>query len=166
MTINITPTAPVDGVVYANAVPLTSTEAVLGDAAQVPTVIPTTYGQAIVAVVKLSINGIVVANNSYIIMQMDMGDGVWVDINWLTWTGSQGTATFVFSNGIAGANTFQQTRQSGAFPTPQAMGSNQLGLGGRIRFVGRSTFVGGSSSLAGVTTSVSATITYKLLGLT
>lgn len=165
MVVNIIPETPADGTVYASAVPLTSTEAVLGDGIAVGTVIPTTFGQAIVATIRLSINGLIVANNSYVVMQMDMGDGIWVDMNWLVWTGSQGTATFVFSNGVAGANSFQQSRQSGQFPQPQAVGSNQLCLGGRIRFVGRSTAVGGSSSLAGVTTSVSATISYKLLGL-
>lgn len=167
MTINITPAASDDGIVYADEVALTSTEAALygGSGANSDNPIATTYGQAIAAVVVLTINGHVTANNTYVAMQMDMGDGVWVDLNWLVWTASQGSATFVFSNGVAGANSFQQSRASGAFPQPQAVGSNQLCLGGRIRFVGRSVFAGGSSSLAGVTTSVSATIRYKLLGL-
>ena len=91
-----------------------------------------------------------------------LGDGVWVDICWLVWNGSQGSATFVMSNGIAGANVFQQTRQSGQPPTPQTSGSNQLTLGGRIRFVGKTTMVGGSSSVSGSPTAVSATIRYRL----
>lgn len=162
---NIIPTAPTDGVVYATDVPLTSTEATLGDALLCPVLIPTTYGEAIVAVVKLTINGYIVANNTYVVLQMDMGDGTWIDINWLVWDGRQGSATFLFSNGIAGANSIQQTRQSGQVPTPQTNGSNQLALGGRLRFVGKSQFAGGSSSVAGVTTNVKATITYKILGL-
>lgn len=163
---SITPTAAVDGVLYANATPLTTTEANLGDGNAVPSgLIPTVYGEAIAAVVTLSINGIITGNNSYVVLQMDMGDGTWVDLCWCVWTGTQGSAVFVFSNGIAGANVFQQSRSSGQFPQPQSNGSNQMALGGRLRFVGRATAVGGSSSLAGVTTSVSATIRYRLLGL-
>lgn len=164
---NIIPTTPVDGLIYSAAVPLTSTEADLagGTGAVTPAPFGTTYGAAIIAVIQLSINGLIVGNTTYIVMQMDMGDGVWVDLNWLVWTGTQGTATFVFSNGVAGANTIQQSRNSGQPPTPQSNGSNQLCLGGRIRFVGKTTMVGGSSSIAGLTTAVSATITYKLLGL-
>lgn len=162
---SITPTAESDGVLYANAVPLTTSEATLGDGLVTPATIPTTFGEAIVAVVVLSINGFITANNTYVVLQMDMGDDVWVDLCWCVWSGSQGTATFVFSNGVAGANSFQQSRGSGQFPQPQAVGSNQMALGGRLRFVGKSTMVGGSSSLAGVSTRVSATIRYKLLGL-
>jgi hypothetical protein len=166
-TANITPTAETDGTAYAVSVPLTSTEADLagGVGVQSPDPIPTTYNSAIIAIIQLTINGLVVGNNTYVVMQIDLGDGVWVDLNWCVWSGGQGTATFVFSNGIAGANTIQQSRNAGATPNPAANGSNQLVLGGRIRFVGKSTFVGGSSSLAGVTTSVLATIQYKLLPL-
>ena len=164
-TANITPTAPSDGVLYASAVPMTSTEASLGDALQVPAIIPTTFGQAIVAVVQLSINGFITGNNTYVVLQMDLGDGVWVDLNWLVWNGVMGTATFVFSNGIAGANSFQQSRGVGQVPNPQVSGANQLCLGGRLRFVGKTIMTGGSSSAAGVTTVVTCTIKYKLLGL-
>lgn len=165
--VNITPQAGTDGLLYSNAVPLTSNEADLfgGVGAVQPGPIPTTYGEAIIAVIQLSINGHIVANSTYIVMQMDMGDGIWIDMNWCVWSGSDGGATFVFSNGIAGANTIQQSRQSGGVPNPQANGSNQLALGGRIRFVGKATAAGGSSSLAGVGTTVSATIRYKILPL-
>lgn len=159
---NIIPTAGTDGVLYSNAVPLTSTEADLGDGLIAPHPIPTSFNEAIVAVITLSINGIVTANTTYVVMQIDMGDGNWIDLNWLVWTGNQGSAVFVFSNGIAGANVVQQTRNAGAVPSPQANGSNQMTLGGRIRFVGKSMFTGGSSSLAGLTTSVNATIRYRL----
>lgn len=161
----MTPTAGTDGVPYGTNVPLTSTEATLGDGLKTPDPIAVVYGQIIVAVIQLSINGIVTGNNTYIIMQTDLGDGVWIDAAWCVWTGNQGTATFVISGGIIGAssNVFQQTRQAGQPPTPQANGSNSVPLAGRIRFVGKSAFVGGSSSLAGVPTRVSATITYKIL---
>lgn len=163
---NITPTAPTDGLPYSVSVPLTSTEADLnGGTGALTGPIATEFGQAIVAVVQLSVNGYITANNTYLVMQMDMGDGVWVDLNWLVWTGSQGSGLWVFSNGIAGATTLQQTRTVGAPPSPQSNGSNQLALGGRMRFVGKALFSGGSSSLAGLTTSVLATIRYRLLGL-
>lgn len=164
---NITPTAETDGLLYSNAVPLTPTEADLwgGASVQSPDPIPTTYNCAILAVVKLSANGLIVGNNTYVVMQVDLGDGTWIDLNWCVWNGTQGSVTFVFSNGVAGANTLQQTRNLGSPPNPQANGSNQLVLGGRVRFVGQASFSGGSSSLAGVTTQVQATIRYKLLPL-
>lgn len=162
--INITPTAPTDGVVYASATPLTSTEANLfSSGAPSPNPIPTEYGQAIVAIVQLSANGLITGNSTYVVMQMDLGDGVWVDMNWCFWSNVTGSATFVFSNGIAGANSFQQTRNTNQVPSPQTNGANQMVLGGRIRFVGRCLMTGGSSSTPGVTTQVTATITYKLM---
>lgn len=164
--VNLTPTALTDGILYANTVPLTSTEAVLGDASQVPVLIPTVFGEAISAVVVLTANGIIVGNSTYVVLQMDMGDGVWVDICWCFWTATQGTATFVFSNGIAGANVFQQTRNSGQVPLnssgSQGNGSNQLALGGRLRFVGKTVMTSGSSSAPGVSTVVTATIRYRI----
>ena len=164
---NIIPTAASDGVAYAIAVPLTTTEADLngGTGVQITAPIPTTYGEAICAVIQLSINGIIVGNSTYVVMQMDMGDGVWIDMNWLFWNQTQGTATFVFSNGIAGANTIQQSRNSNSVPNPQVSGANQLALGGRLRFTGRTIMTNGSSSAAGVVTVVTATIRYKILGL-
>ncbi len=165
-TANILTTAETDGILYSNVVPLTATEADLfgGAGANSPDPIPTTYGAAILAVVQLAANGIITGNSTYLVMQMDLGDGVWVDMNWIVWTQVQGTAVFVFSNGVAGADTFQQSRNAGAVPNPQASGSNQLALGGRIRFVGKTLMTGGSSSAPGVTTQVTATIRYKLLG--
>lgn len=168
---NITPTAPDDGIVYSDAVPLTPTEADLYGGTGVEAIDPigTTFGQAICAVIQLSINGFITGNSTYVVMQMDMGDGVWVDLNWLFWNATTGSATFVFSNGIAGATTVQQSRNSGQVPLNssgvQGSGANQLALGGRIRFVGKTTMSGGSSSAAGVSTQVTATIKYKLLGL-
>lgn len=166
ITANIVPTAGTDGIVYATNVPLTSTEAALGDGLLTPALIPTTFNQAVVAVVQLSINGYITANSSYVVMQMDVGDGVWVDMCWCFWDGRQGSAVFVMSNGIAGANVFQQSRQTGQVPVNtsnvQGNGSNQMTLGGRIRFVGKAVMVGGSSSVSGITTAVKATITYRL----
>ncbi len=161
---NTTPTAEYNGVPYSNAVPLTSTEADLGDSKNAPDPIAIDFGQVIVAVVVLSINGIVIGNNCYVVMQTDMGDGVWVDVAWCVSTFSQSSVIFVLSGGGMASvnNSFQQTRQPGAFPASN--GSNILPLGGRVRFVGKSSFVGGSSSSPGTgPTAVSATIKYRIM---
>lgn len=162
MALNIVPTALIDGVVYASATPLTSTEASL-NSGTTPDPIPVIEGQEIVAVVKLTVAGIVVTNSTYIVMQTDLGDGTWIDVAWLFTTIKQGTATFVLCGGGRGQmnNAFQQSRDSGQPPTPQANGSVAVSLGGRVRFVGK-TVVSGGSALSGVTTIVAATITYKL----
>lgn len=166
-TANITPTAPTDGIIYSAAVPLTTSEADLyggtGVQAIDPTPIP--FGAAVIAVVQLSINGFITGNSTYVVMQTDLGDGTWIDCNWLFWNQVQGSATFVFCNGIAGVNTFQQTRNSGQVPQPQASGSNQVVLGGRIRFVGRTVMTGGSSIAPGATAMVTVSIRYKILPL-
>lgn len=161
---NINPTALIDGVLYCQSVPLTTTEATLGDALKTPTIISIVAGQTIVAIVKLTINGLIVGSNAYVVMQTDLGDGTWIDVAWLVSIHSQGTATFVLCGGGLGAmnNAFQQSRAAGAFPQPQAAGSNAVPLGGRVRFVGRATLISGSSSVAGTTPQVLATITYKL----
>ncbi len=167
VTANIVPAAETDGTLYSSAIPLTPNEADLwgGAGAQGPDPIPTSYGAAIIAIVQLSINGNIIGNSTYVVLQMDLGDGAWVDLNWLVWTSTTGSATFVLSNGVAGANTIQQSRNAGAVPNPQTNGSNQLCLGGRLRFVGKAQMTGGSSSSPGVTTQVTATIRYKLLPL-
>lgn len=163
---SLTPTAPVDGIPYATAVPITLTEADLNGGTNVPTgPIPVEYGQVISAVVQLSFNGSVVGNNTYVVMQTDMGDGLWIDVAWVIWTGNQGTATFVLTGGGGGgfvAGTYQQTRQSNSPPTPQANGTSGVPIAGRVRFVGKSAFVGGSSSLFGTSAQISATIKYKV----
>lgn len=160
---NIVPTAFTDGVVYASAVPLVSTEASLGNTS-ITDPISVIEGQEVVAVVKLSITGIIVSCNAYVVMQTDMGDGTWIDIAWIVSTQRQGTATYVLCAGGRGAmnNAIQQSRDVGQAPQPQANGSNAIPLGGRIRFVGKSTMLGGSSSAPGLTSGVYATITYKL----
>ncbi len=164
MSLNIVPTALIDGVVYALATPLTTTEATLGNQS-IADPIPVIEGQEIVAVVKLSVNGLIVANNTYVVMQTDLnGDATWIDVAWLVSTIQQGTAIFVLCGGGRGAmnNAFQQTRQANQTPNPQTVGSVAVPLGGRVRFVGRSLMAGGSSSISGITTAVSVTITYRL----
>lgn len=165
---NITAPSRADGIAYATAVPLTSTEADLYNGQTLPNTgdpVPVLFGQAIQAVVQLSVAGAPASNSTYVVMQTDLGDGVWVDVAWCFWNGTQGSATFVLSGGVAGNNAFQQSRQAGAVPTPQANGSNAMVLGGRIRFVGRTALSGGSSYSVGGFAGVLATIRYKLLAL-
>jgi len=78
---NITPIAKPDGIVYASSVPLISTEADLynGTAIDGQDPVQVAYGQAIVAVVQLVPNGIIVGNSTYVVMQTDLGDGVWIE---------------------------------------------------------------------------------------
>lgn len=164
MTFNITPAALTDGVAYATSVPLTPTEAALGDAAETPAIIPIIEGQTIVAVVKFTVSGYITGNSTFVFLQTDLGDGTWIDVAWCFFSGKQGTATFVLCGGGLGAmnNAFQQSRQASSAPSSQANGSNAVPLGGRCRFTGFTNMIGGSSSVSGTSTTVSATITYRL----
>ena len=161
---NIIPTALSGGIVYASAVPLTSTEAALGDALICPAIIPIIEGQTIFAIVQLSVNGFITGNSTFVFLQTDLGDGVWVDVAWCYFNSTQAPATFMLSGGGLGAmnNSIQQLRNSNSAPAVQANGSNSVPLGGRCRFTGFTRMTSGSSSAPGVNTAVSATITYKL----
>lgn len=156
-------TPEVGGTSYADATPLTTTEADLNNVTSNPISIP--WGQAVQAVVKFTVTGFPAGNSTYVVMQTDMGDGNWIDVAWCMHTGTQGSATFVLSGGVAGNNAFQQTRQANSPPNPQANGSNAMVLGGRIRFVGRSQFTGGSSYVAGAFVGVLCTIKFHVLPL-
>jgi hypothetical protein len=156
-----------DGLVYALNTPLTSTESDLFNQ-QYPAQldpISVTFGEAILAIVQITALGGILTDTAYCVLQTDLGDGVWVDCAWCLTTETSGEQTFVLSAGIAGNNAFQQTRQPGT--APGSNGSNQMALGGRIRFVGKATVSQSSSSSAspGVVSIVQVTIKYKLLGL-
>lgn len=161
---NITPLAPSDGIVYCTSVPITPPEAALGDNVQVESIVPVSSGQTIVALVKLTVNGSIVGNNTFVFLQTDLGNGVWVDVAWCNTRISVGTVYFVLCGGGLGAmnNAFGPLRNHGSAPATQANGSNAVPLGGRIRFTGFSNLVGGSSSLAGTIPLVQATITYHI----
>lgn len=132
------------------------------------------YGQAALASVKLTAQGAILSQTTYIVMQTSLSDGNWLDVAWCTWTGISGTILFALSSsGVGSANAFQQ-RVTGVAPSP-TLGSNPMCLGGKVRFVGKSTVgVTSSSSSARsvssagpavVTPAVLADITMKLLGL-
>lgn len=161
---SITPQPLTDGLVYCTNVPITPPEANLGDGLVVPNLIPTADGQTIVAVVVLSVNGHITGNNTFVFLQTDLGDGVWVDVAWCRTNITDGSATFVLCGGGIGAmnNAFGPLRASGSAPATQANGSNAVPLGGRCRFTGFSALTGGSSSVAGTVPLVRATITYRI----
>ena len=88
---------------YALNVPVTAQEADLCNVPSPPFIdpVPVLYGEAVLAVVQLTASGLA-ANAAYVVMQTDMGDGVWVDVAWVSWAGTSGTAVFVLSGGVAG----------------------------------------------------------------
>src|SRR4051794_10390773 len=110
---NIAPTPLTDGIPYATNVPITSSEADLGDGLKTPTPIPIIDGQTLVAVVKLAINGHVTGNNCFVFLQTDLGDGTWIDVAWCYFNKADGVGTSVLCGGGLGAmsNSFQQSRQ-------------------------------------------------------
>ncbi len=157
-----------DGVLYANRSIMPAAEGDLFNAqGQDPFAIP--YQEAIAAKITFEIQGNVLSNAAYVVMQTDMGEGIWFDVAWCNFSGIAGPMHFYMSAGIAGVLVFQQTRQPGTTPTPSNSG-NQMCLGGRIRFVGKAT-VGASSSSSsssGAPAPVPAilvSLRYKLLAL-
>lgn len=161
---NILPVQEVDGLAYASATPVTSTEADLFNQSQPNPGLP--FQQAVFAVVQLTASGNPASQTTYVVMQTDLGDGVWIDLAWCVATHTSGTQTFALSAGAFVGNALQQSRALGT--APASSGSNQLPLGGRIRFTGK-TAIGGSSSSSlssGQTgPQVTATIKYRALGL-
>ncbi len=168
MTIFASTTLPagLDGLPYATLARLPGAEASLFNA-PLPLVdpVPLPYEQAIFAVVQFQVSGALSANTAYVVLQTDLGDGVWIDVAWCLTSITSGTATFVLSGGVAGANSFQQSRAVGT--APAANGQNQCPLGGRIRFVGKAATTANtsSSSSSGAFIGLLVTIKYKLLGL-
>jgi hypothetical protein len=149
-----TPAALTDGIVYANSIvmPTANADTDLG------TPIPVAYNQAALAEVFLTIAGGPATNSTFVVMQTDMGDGNWIDVAWMVTTATaNGTLIFFLSGGVAGAGAFQQTRVAGA--APASNNANQMPLGGRIRFVGKTALTGGA------TPTVTARVVVKPMGL-
>lgn len=173
---NSPPARGTDGVPYCTAAPIPAAEGSLFNLSSPPFFDPVAvlYGEAVQAVVQLSLQGAIGSQSSYVVMQTDLGDDVWIDVAWLSWSsGPTGTATFVLSGGVAGANSFQQSRSVGTAPSPPN-DARQFPMGGRLRFVGKATITASSSSSSSsarssgapaVTPAVLATIKYKQLGL-
>jgi hypothetical protein len=152
-------------VVYANATPAPAVDAaaycinalVPANEADLGAPLSVAYGQALAAVVELTVSGGPASNSSYVICQTDAGDNVWVDVAWAVWTGTSGTAVFLLSAGTAGAGAVQQQRAANS--APASSGSIQAPLLGRVRFTAKAVLAGG------VAPAVTATIRAKLLGL-
>ena len=165
---NIIPIASLDGIIHVSSKVLPSLEGTLFNRTSPPFAdpIPVIYNQAIQAIINFSITGEPNTNTSYIVLQTDLGDGKWVDVAWVVWTATTGTAVFAMGGGVAGANAFQQTRAIGT--APGSSGSNQIPLGGRLRFTGKASLGASASSSppnSGVNAVVTVTVTYKLMGL-
>jgi hypothetical protein len=126
------------------------------------------WGQGVFASVHFIPSNIQSNPGSYVVLQTDFGnDGFWFDLAWCS------TVTLVerkFALCVSGQginNVFEQTRLVGTAPSP-ANGNNNYGLGGRLRFVGKSLASGGSSGSSGSSgglTGMLLTIRYKILGL-
>jgi hypothetical protein len=163
---SITPAALSDGLLYCKSALMPAAEADLydpGTAGQPYDPVPMPYHAVAVASVLLSAVGLTGNTGSYVIMQTDLGDGTWYDVCWGSTTFTSGTASFLLYGSIQTAGAYQQTRAPGTAPTP-AVGTNAIGLGGRIRFVGKATYTvtGGSPSPGG--NGLFCTIRYRLLG--
>ncbi len=169
-----------DGIIYADGTGLIP--AAEGDLSTINTntqltPLPVDAGAAVLAVVKLTVQGSISSNVSYVVLQTSLGnaDDQWIDVAWCNFTGitpgSAGAGIFVLSGGVAGANSFQQSRAVGSAPSGNSF--NQFPLGGRIRIVGKTTVVAtgsSSSSSSGhgipwVTPGVLASIRVKIMGL-
>ncbi len=161
--INVTPAK--DGLPYADAALMPALEADLFNRTALSPYdpIPILYEAAIVAAVEFSVQGTFTGNSCYVVLQTDLGDGVWFDLAWCISTLTSGTANFLLSAGVGGANSFQQTRASGTAPSSNS--SNQCPLGGRVRFVGKASITGAGSSSSGAGPGVLVTIKYKLTPL-
>ncbi len=152
---NILPSPPKNGMPYATSVTVPTVEADLYN--QSPAVpvgaspVPLIYHQAISADLVLVLVG--ATGPTFVVLQTDMGDGVYVDLAWIRTLATSGTLTYSLAAGVGGANGFQQTRALGT--DPLASGSNQMPLGSRLRFTGQTV----------TANTVTATIRYKLLPL-
>jgi hypothetical protein len=159
---NINVTASTDGLPYTSpalAIPATAADNDLfNQPSPVQGPVPVRANQAVVALVQLTIAGGPATNNAYVVLQTDMGDGNWMDVAWIvTAVVTNGVLNFELSGGVAGSNALALTRAAGT--APGSNGSNQIPLGGRIRFVGRAQLTGGTAP------SVTALIKYKFLPL-
>ncbi len=159
---NIVPSYGPDGIPYATALvmPIAAADTDLFNqtAPTSPDPTPVLYGAAFLAEVLLTITGGPATNTTYVVAQTSV-DGVnWLDVAWLVTTSvSNGTLLFFLAGGVAGSNSLPQTRAVGS--APGSSGSNQVPLGGQLRFVGRTQLTGGTVP------KVTATIKVKLLGL-
>jgi hypothetical protein len=163
-TANIVPTAPTDGIVYANGTVLGATEVDLASATAVDP-IPVEFNQEITASVAIAISGGPTSGDAYIVLQHDHGDGNWFDLAWQNVRGADGNQAPVYNLtslkiGFASTNNPPPAKVRTAGTNPGTAGTtggaiNGGLLGGRLRFTGKSTLSGG-------TPVCSVTITYKL----
>jgi hypothetical protein len=130
------------GTAYCTAAAITTTEGDLGT----PVVVPN-YVRNVLATAAIALGS--TTSPTYIVLQMDLGDGNWIDAAWITTTDTSGTDIFALAAGSELAGAVQQTRASGTGPS--SIGSNPLPLGSRFRFIAKT----------GANNKATVTITYR-----
>lgn len=154
---NIDPTAQTVAVKYAASKVLTTSEATIYNQSTGDPIPTHGLAQGIVAIGTATIAGTPDATDAYIIMQTDLGNGVWIDVAWFKITATSGTLTFALVGIHSVSAAIAQTRASGT--SPASSSANTMMLGDRVRIVGKATFTNGTNP------AVTVSLGYKLLGL-
>ena len=154
---NIDPTPQTMAVKYAVSKALTTTEATIYNQSTGDPVLPRGHAHSINAVGTITITGGPSTTEAYVVMQTDLGNGIWIDVAWFPTAATSGTKTFYLSCIQSVSVCVEQTRASGT--APGFAGASSVGLLDRIRFVGKAVFTGGTNPAATVS------LSYKLLGL-
>lgn len=141
-----------DDIAYAAAVTLPSVEADLGSPITCPS-----WVRSIEAVLQFSVTGAPATTDSYVVMQTDLGDGVWIDLGWILYTDVSASRTYGLSGGQTANAVSGSQRVAGTDPSSPSA-TVALPVGARIRFVGQAKFTGGANP------AVTCTIKYKLVG--
>ncbi len=167
----------VDGILYANAKLIPAAEGDLSTLVA-PVRSPLFVGRNsnATAVVSLARQGNIASVTAYVVLQTQIGgeDAPWIDVAWCgisTIPSPSAPFVFLLASSQFGPNAFAQ-RVSGTAPAT-TLGSNAMGLGGRIRFVGKATAPAGTSSSSSASGSptptfingILATIRVKLQGM-
>lgn len=142
-----------DGILYANSVVMPAAE---GDLSSIPApdrsplfVMANTNA---IASVTFTSQGAIANATAYVVLQVEIGgNDIWYDAVWCNLASVPGagqSVNYLLATGQFGPAAFQQ-RTVGNAPTP-ANSYNTIGLGGRIRFVGKASVnVPGPSSSSG-----------------
>lgn len=164
-TANVTPLLPTDGAIYANGTVLTNTEGDLNNLTglnQTPIGVGLGNALYLLASIKIVVAGTPGSGVAWVAIQTALADGIWYDVGWVEKSFTLGNGTFnqAFGSGImtstssASANNWVNARTLGV--DPGATGTNNLPLGGQLRFTGKTTFNQGTATV---------TIYYKLQGM-
>ncbi len=140
--------APIPGPIAANTYALYQ-----GSPVSVPS-----GAQSLLAIVQFTVSGGPATNTSYVCLQTDLGDGVWVDVASILEATDTSNQTYTYTMATA-FTTDVLGPQRANNTAPSSSGASGMPLGPRIRFTGKGVVSGGSSP------KVLATIKYKFQGL-